>query len=286
MAKQITVIRNYMRSDEIVSLFAEAVGKANASPYISSALLAVASNPALLECTPQSIASSAMQAATLKLSCDPGTGQAWMVPYNSKEGKKATFQIGYRGYYAMAMRTNKYVRINLSKVVEGQTVVEDQRTGDIVIEGPYKRDADPIGYMLYFRMTNGFEKTFYMSIEEIEAHKTRYAKGFNRTDSAWKTSYEAMCKKTVMRIGLKSYGYFDPHDMLLLKESNDDEDVIDAEVEELPEVTEEMEHSEFEGKSVNEMVSLLGYDDDDEPEKPETVIDPETGEVIQMEMLK
>src|SRR3990167_11332743 len=97
-------IKSFMRSDEVVTRFREILGERGASAYISSVLIAVANSDALQECSPASVMISAMRAATLHLSCDPVTGEAWIIPF----GKKATFVAGYKGLTKMAIRTDKY----------------------------------------------------------------------------------------------------------------------------------------------------------------------------------
>ena len=98
-------IVEYMRSDIVRERFADALGaERNAAPYITSVLLAVANSDKLQECSYQSIYTSALRAATLRLSCDQSTGQAYLVPY----GKNATLIVGYKGLYDLAIRTGRY----------------------------------------------------------------------------------------------------------------------------------------------------------------------------------
>ncbi len=127
-----TAIKEYGRSPEIIERFAEIVGKHNAGGYVQSAILAVANNEALQKCTPQSIFASALRAATVQLLCEPSLGQAYLVPFKDK----ATFLIGYKGLYQLALRTGKYRFINVSPIYEGELVFEDRLTGEITLYDP------------------------------------------------------------------------------------------------------------------------------------------------------
>jgi recombination protein RecT len=224
--RQENSLKAIMRSDEIRSKFAEVIGDQNAGGYISSVLIAVSESAALQRCTPASIISSALRAATMRLSVEPSTGQAFLVPFRDK----ATLIVGWRGIYHMALRTGKYRFINLFPVYEGEVVEENRLTGIHDFKGGKTSDT-VIGYMLYFELLSGFRKTFYMTVEECIAHGARYSKTFNRDDSVWKTDPQAMYKKTVMRLGLTRWGYLEPSDlqnMNTVDESEDLEDVVDS----------------------------------------------------------
>lgn len=212
-------IKNYARSTEIVQRFAEVVGEQGAKPFISSVMLTVANSQRLQECDPISIITSAMRAATLRLSCDPVTRQAWLVPFKGK----CTFVIGYQGYRALALRTNRYRYLNDFVVYEGETVVEDRLTGIHTIEGHPTPSKTPIGYGLYIELYNGYRKSFYMTVEEIIAHAERYCPSYQEPRGCWQTEFHKMCKKTVIRLGLSNYGYFDPSDQMLMAHDDAEE---------------------------------------------------------------
>lgn len=222
-------IREYMRQDEIVTRFAEILGDYQASAYISSVLIAVAQSDNLQACTFQSIVSSALRAATLKLSCDPATGQAHLVPFKGK----ATLVVGYKGLYHMALRTGKYRYINIIEVHPGETVTENRLTGMHTITGTYTDHDNIIGIMVYLEMVNGFKKTVYMTVEEIAEHAQKFSKSYSFGDSVWKTNRRAMEKKTVLRLALSRWGYIDPNDQMYLNTSDDE---VDGVVSELPDV--------------------------------------------------
>ena len=233
-------VRSYMRSPQMIERFAEIVGKHNAGAYISSALLAVANNESLQKCKPESIAVSAMRAATLRLSCDPGIGEAYIVPFKDR----ATLVIGYKGLRAMAIRTNQYRHLNVATIFEGEEVVTDKLTGSVKIEG--KKTSDRVlGRVAYFQLINGFEKFLYMTTEEIHQHAKRYSKSYNFPSSVWqsyKMGEEAnpMELKTPLRLLIQRWGYLDAQDRAFagLTREDEEDDVIDAQGIEVPSMDE------------------------------------------------
>jgi recombination protein RecT len=255
-------LRTIMRSDEVVQRFSEVLGDHQANGYIAGVLIAVAGNTELQKCNANSIIGSALRAATMRLSVDPSVGQAYLVPFKgkNKDGSwtnNATLIVGYKGIYQMAIRTGKYRFINLITVYEGETVVEDRMTGLHKLDGNMT-SINPIGYILYFKLLSGYEKTFYMSCEECEAHGAKYSKTFANPASLWKKDPHVMYKKTVMRMGLIKWGYLDPSDIMAMSASDDEEPV-------LAEYTEGGVSVEAEPYSGEVTVEMLGYDNDDIP---------------------
>lgn len=220
----IVSLKEYARSPEIVGRFAEVVGERNANAYISSVLLAVSMNDTLANCDPKSIIGTALRAATMRLSCDPGVGHAYPVPFKGK----AVLVVGYKGLINMAERTGKYRYINAGPVFEGEEYVEDRITGAAKIEGS-KVSNTVIGYVASFQLLTGFSKTIYMSVEEIHELAKKHSKSYNFNDSAWKTNTKEMERKTVLRRLLTQWGYLDPNDAMMLS-GEVGEDVIDGEV--------------------------------------------------------
>lgn len=198
-------IKRYAKSEEIKQIFRGIVGDEHAEGYIYSVIVAVSASEQLQQCTPQSIMRSAARAATLGLSCDPALGQAHLVPYKDE----AVLIPGWRGIRDMAYRTGQIAKINVGVVAEGQEWVEDQLTGDARIEGLPKSNK-PIGYFAYMKTFSGREHSLFMTNEEIDAHKEKYAQGYNRSRSAWQTEWHKMAKKTVLSNMLKQWAPLDP----------------------------------------------------------------------------
>ncbi|MBE8954363.1 MAG: recombinase RecT [Quinella sp. 2Q5] len=179
---------------------------ASAPSFVSSILTIVRGNAKLLECSPNSIVAAAGIAAALKLPINPSLGFAHIVPYKGK----AQFQMGWRGYVQLAMRSGRYRTLNSGAVCEGQIADIDFVTGEI-IRGE-KISDEVVGYVAYMKLTDGFEKSLYMSVDELKAHAEKYSQSFaydirsGRKSSVWSTNFDAMAKKTVLKKLLSNFG--------------------------------------------------------------------------------
>src|SRR5690606_16787875 len=125
-------------------------------------------------------------------------GYAWVVPY----GNKAQFQLGYKGYVQLALRTGKYRAINAIPIREGELIKWNPLTEELVVDFEQRKSDAIIGYAGYFELVNGFRKTVYWSKDEIEKHRQR----FSKSDFGWKNDYDAMALKTVIRNMLSKWG--------------------------------------------------------------------------------
>jgi recombination protein RecT len=255
-------VSKYLHSEDVKLRFADVVGEHNAGAYISSVLLAVANSKDLQDCTIGSIYISALRAATLRLSVDPSTGQAYLVPFK----KSATLIVGYKGLYDMAVRTSKYRYINVSPIYEGQTITPHPVSGLVTIEGiGGKKVSDRvIGWLGAFEMRDGFAHTLYMTVEECQAHGAKYSKTYQSDGSLWKKESAKMEKKTVLRMLLRHWGYLDPVDMMNLTAADEEvPDTVDIVLKE-DEITS--------AKSELQLMSELGFDEPDHnqvaPEEP------------------
>ncbi len=189
-----------MLSNESVKLrFKEILGQ-KAPGFISSILSVTNSNTLLQKAEPQSIMNAAVIAATLDLPINGSLGFAYIVPYKDQ----AQFQIGYKGLVQLAMRSGQYKTINVAEVYEGEIKSENRFTGEY--EFGEKTSDKVVGYMAYFRLTNGFEKYMYMTREEAERHGKKYSQTFKRGIGLWATDFDAMAKKTVLKMLLSKFG--------------------------------------------------------------------------------
>jgi recombination protein RecT len=201
---------------------------------------------------PMSIVSSAMVAASLDLPIDKNLGYAWIVPfYDSKKGHKAAqFQLGYKGYIQLALRTGQYKAINVIEVREGELKKWNRLTEELELDLEGASSEKVIGYCGYFRLVNGFEKTVYWTKDEVEAHRIKFnkAKDKKSLNNVWRSDYDAMAMKTVLRNMLGKWGILsiemqkaiteDESEMKdITDESNEEElnNVIDAEFSEADE---------------------------------------------------
>ena len=194
-----------VESENIKQKFHEVLDK-GAPAFVTSLLSLVKSTPKLAAADPKTVISAAMTAATLKLPINPNLGFAYIVPYKDT----ATFQMGYKGYIQLAMRTGQYKTINASVVYEGQIEDVDFVTGEI-IRGKKKSDK-VVGYVAYFELINGFSKMVYMSHEEMMRHALtssqayKYDQKSGKKSSVWTTNFEAMGLKTVLKQLISKYG--------------------------------------------------------------------------------
>ena len=220
--KGLTRITNYLEAAPIQKRFTEIMGERGAKSYVASVLIAVAESQSLQKCAPDSIYISALRAATLRLSVDSSTGQAYLVPFKGR----ATLIVGYKGLHDMAIRTNRYRYINVGPIYEGMTVTQDIYSGWDKVEGQKKSDK-VLGWIGAFEMINGYAHTLYMTVEEIHAHAKQYSKGYDNPDGSWQKETPKMERKTVLRLLLRRWGFLDPADVQQLNHIDDDE-VIDS----------------------------------------------------------
>jgi len=177
-----------------------------APSFISSILSIVNGNSKLKECSPGSIVAAAGIAAALKLPINPGLGFAYIVPYKGQ----ASFQMGWKGFVQLAMRSGQYRTLNSGAVREGQIADIDFITGEIV-RGE-KISDEIVGYIAYMELINGFRKTLYMTVEEMQKHALKYSQSYaydvrsGRKSSVWSTNFDSMAKKTVLKKLLSTFG--------------------------------------------------------------------------------
>jgi recombination protein RecT len=201
--------------------------KENAGAFTASVIDLYASDTYLQKCNPNLVIMECLKAATLKLPINKQLGFAYVVPFKNKNGEHIPqFQLGYKGYIQLAMRTGQYKHLNAGIIYEGIDITRNILTGEIEFSGEPSSDK-PQGYFAYLEMLNGFTKTVYMTKEEMIAHAKRYSKSYNRSTSAWKTNLDEMAQKTVIRKLLSKFGYLSTEMISAL--SSDTED-IDEEI--------------------------------------------------------
>lgn len=190
-------IRSLLESPAIKKRFEEVLNN-KAPQYMSSIVNLVNGDTNLKKCDQMSVIASCMVAATLDLPVDKNLGYAWVVPY----GNKAQFQLGYKGYVQLALRTGQYKSINVIEVHEGELISWNPLTEELIIDFEKKKSDAVIGYAGYFELINGFKKSTYWTKEQIIKHKNK----FSRSDFGWKNDFDAMAKKTVLRNMLSKWG--------------------------------------------------------------------------------
>ena len=157
-----------------------------AQRFVAAITSAVATNPALQECDPPTILSGALLGESLGLSPSPQLGQYYLVPYwNKKKGcNDAQFQLGYKGYVQLALRSGYYKHLNVIAVKAGEIARFDPLTEDVdfrMIEDEEEREnTATVGYLATFEYLNGFRKTIYLIKDKMLAHADKYSPAFSK----------------------------------------------------------------------------------------------------------
>lgn len=212
--------------------------------FISSIVSAVNTNPALAECDATTIISGALLGESLNLSPSPQLGQYYLVPFNdNKRGcKVAQFQLGYKGYIQLAIRSGKYRKLNVLAIKEGELIRFDPLNEEIeinLIEDEIVRESTPtIGYYAMFEYTNGFKKAIYWSKQKMEAHAVKYSPGYkaHKGYTFWEKDFDGMAYKTMLRQLISKWGVMsiEMQDVIakdngILRENNEVEFIGDTE---------------------------------------------------------
>lgn len=213
-----TSLTAYLTQDAVKNQVNNVVGGKNGTRFISSIVSAVQATPALQECTNSSILSAALLGESLNLSPSPQLGQFYLVPYDnrSKGAKEAQFQIGYKGYIQLAIRSGQYKKLNVIAIKQGELVRFDPLNEEIevrLIEDEYTREETAtIGYYAMFEYTNGFRKAMYWSREKMEAHAKKYSPGYKKDLEKgtqwtfWAKDFDGMAYKTMLRQLISKWG--------------------------------------------------------------------------------
>ena len=205
----------YLTQDAVKTQINNIVGGKNGTRFITSIVSAVQTNPALQECTNQSILSAALLGETLNLSPSPQLSYFYMVPFNdTKRGVKvAQFQIGYKGLIQLAIRSGQYKKINVLSIKKGELEYFDPLNEEIKVklmvdDWNAREQAETIGYYAMFELTNGFQKAMYWSKEQMEHHAITYSQGYKAKKgyTFWEKSFDRMAEKTMLKQLLSRWG--------------------------------------------------------------------------------
>lgn len=231
--RPIDLMKSFINAPSVQEQFQNALGE-HKDAFVASLIDLFTGDKALQTCKPASIIAEALRAATLRLPLNKALGFAYIVVFNNSvkntDGSWSkvptpTFVPGYKGYIQLAMRTGQYRTINADFVYEGEMRKVSKLTGEIALDGEKKSDKI-VGYFCYFELLNGFNKTLYVSVEDMAQYALRYSpsfKGKNRpsadtlikaaqanqasTKVGWEGNFNDMALKTVIRRLLSKYGY-------------------------------------------------------------------------------
>lgn len=197
-------LKNILSADSVQEQFKNVLAE-NSGAFVASIIDLYNSDKYLQACDPKMVVMEALKAASLKLPINKQLGFAWIVPYRDQGVQAPTFQIGWKGYVQLCMRTGAYRYINADEVYEGELVKFDKLTGEPDLSGERKSDK-VVGYFAYIETLNGFKKTLYMTADGVTKHAQQYSKSYSNRNSAWATNFNDMAKKTCLRLLLSKYG--------------------------------------------------------------------------------
>lgn len=182
--------------------------------FVNNITALVANNRQLQECEPVTLMYASLKATALRLPLDPNLAQAYVIPYKNNKTRtvEAQFQMGWRGFVQLAIRSGQFQTINVTDIREGEIQGYDLISGEMQVRALPGREKLPVeGYMAYFRLTNGFTKSLYMTAGEVEQHAKRYSQTYAskneyvRSSSKWTTDFDAMARKTVLKLLLSRF---------------------------------------------------------------------------------
>lgn len=259
--KPVDVLKSIMNAESVQQQFKNALGK-NAGTFVASVIDLYNGDTGLQQCQPKQVVMEALKAAVLHLPINKALGYAYVIPFkNTKKVNgqwvkvyEPVFQMGYKGYIQLAMRTGQYRTINADAVYEGELRKVNKLTGEIAFDG--ERTSDKVvGYFCYFELLNGFSKTLYMTVDQMANHAKRYSKGLVKYDEAgnkvdvtvdslvaladlpmapdsktvgWLGNFHGMAIKTVIRNLLSKYGYLSVEMQNAISNDYEGDDVTDG----------------------------------------------------------
>jgi len=196
----IQILKKTLATDSVKNRFQEILGKKSAG-FMTSIINVVNSSSYLQKCEPNTILGAAAVAAALDLPIDNNLGFAYIIPY----GKQAQFQLGYKGFLQLALRSGQFLKINVIAIYEGQLKNCNPLTEEYQFDFTIT-NTKIIGYVGYMKLINGFEKTVYWSLEKLLSHGKRFSKSYNSLWGDTKNGgQDAMCQKTVLKLMLAKY---------------------------------------------------------------------------------
>lgn len=236
-------IAQYVRQDAVSKRLNELLGK-RAPQFVTSLVSAVNANSLLAGCKPESVLTAALTAASLDLPINQNLGFAYLIPYKNKTGEVCQFQMGYKGFIQLAQRSGYYKTINATDVREGEMTGFDRLSGELSFEwldSAERSKAKVVGYVAYFQLLNGFEKSLFMTTEELEKHAQKYSKNYAKYKTGlWADNFDSMAKKTVLKLLISKFGPLNTQleDAIQKDQTADDEyvdnpnkvEVVDAEL--------------------------------------------------------
>lgn len=237
-----------LNAPSVKAKFEEMLGK-RASQFMTSITSVVSNNDLLAKADVNSILMGAATAASMDLSLNPNLGYAALVPFKSKDGCFAQLQIMTKGMTELFLRSGQCQSIINEVVYEGQLVKKNKFTGEYVFDEDAKKSDKVIGVMAYFRLTNGFEKYDYMTVDEVKEHAMKYSKTYQRGFGIWRDNFIAMAEKTVLKRLITKYA---PKSIEMQKMAIFDQAVVRGDINDLDDAQAVYTDNDGEVKDVDE----------------------------------
>lgn len=273
-----------IQSDAYKNLVNRTLGDPNrANKFIASISSAVATNPALQECEAGTILSAALLGESLNLSPSSQLGQFYLVPFKDNKNNRtvAQFQLGYKGYIQLAIRSGYYKKLNVLAIKEGELInynpLDEEIKVNLIEDDEVRENTPTVGYYAMFEYSNGFTKTLYWSKKKMQEHAKKYSQGYRRDlekgseFTFWSKDFDGMAYKTMLRQLISKWGIMsvemqDAFDKDMASINTDGKvDYVDNQ----PDVVQPQELSNNEPVAVEEPVqeTALQTDDNQEIEK-------------------
>lgn len=196
----IAALKDMINNDVVKRQFQDVL-KDEAAGFITSVISVCQNNALLSKTDAKSVILAASAAATLKLPINPNLGLAALVPFNDRKSGLCLCQmiVMRNGWVELAQRTGKVVRIANEPVYEGELVKANRFTDEYEFDETKRVSDKIIGYMAYVKLTNGFEKTVYWTVEKCKQHGLRYSQTFKKGYGLWVDDFNSQALKTVLK---------------------------------------------------------------------------------------
>lgn len=211
ITNNLPAIRKTITSAGMQSMIQQRIGE-KAGAFTTSLLDLIGDNKDLQACDPNAVVKEAIKAAALDLAISKNLGFAYVIPYKEKGTPVPQFQVGYKGYLQLAIRTGQYRHLNADVVYEGEVVVVDKIKGTLIITGAPVSDK-VVGFFAFMELINGFQKAIFWTTEKMLRHAKKYSKGYaaylagkTKFPPIWETDFEGMGKKTMLLQLVPKYG--------------------------------------------------------------------------------
>lgn len=200
-------INAYMMNKGVQKTIINAVGESEKQRFVASVVSAVQMNDKLAECDNDSILCAALLGESLKLAPSPQLGQYYMVPYD----KSAQFQLGWKGYVQLAIRSGQYRKLVASPVKEGEldhyNPITEEFSFNPILDESERNKKPTVGYYGMLELVNGYRKEIYWSREKMEKHAKTYSVAYKKGwNTPWKSDFDAMAAKTIIRQLISKWG--------------------------------------------------------------------------------